>query len=146
MSRWCCWLSLEERRPSVDAHWFATICLAVLKCAGAVVSGHVPVTAHHIIYMLAIRGGIPTGLASSDTELSIREKIRPLVELLKCSKSIRKDEAANRITIPICSMWIKLSTTIPMWNVDECQVPDTCDLNKIWCLDEMCAFDGAIRY
>ena len=67
------------------------------------------------------------------------------MNLLQRPKRVRKDQTAHRIPIPIRAMRIKFAALIAFRDIQLGQVACSGDLNKVGCLDEMGAFDGAIR-
>jgi len=93
--------------------------LAIFESASIVVSGHVPITSHHVIDMLAIPGRIRTGrVAGSDTELRSRHEVCPFMNLFKLTECAREDQSTNRISIARSTMRVQLATGIASRDVE----------------------------
>lgn len=92
MRRWCDRFPLIKRRRPIDAHRLrkcstrqtlmneidtnlSRVPQALLKHSRRVISRHIPLAPHDVIYMLAHCGRIYRGLASAEAELISRHKI-----------------------------------------------------------------------
>lgn len=124
----------------------------------------VPLAALLIVDMFAPCRSLGTRLARSETELRIRHKVlhikcpsakpfqaqtqkntyRPLMNLLQRPKSTRKHQPTHRVPIPIRTVWVKFTAFITFRDVELRQIACSRYLNKVGCLDEVSAFDGAV--
>lgn len=145
MRRWCDGFPLVKRGRPIHAHRLSRVPQALLKHSRRVISRHIPLAPHDVIYMLAHCGRIYRGLASAEAELISRHKIRPLVNFLQRAECAREHEAADRVAIAICTMGVKLAAAITGRNVDVCEIANACDLNVVWSDYDVRTSDGAVR-
>lgn len=73
--RWCDGFPLVKRGRPIHAHRLSRVPQALLKHSRRVISRHIPLAPHDVIYMLAHCGRIYRGLASAEAELISRHKI-----------------------------------------------------------------------
>lgn len=106
-------ITLVERRGTIDTHRQSAVTLTRLEHTRAVVGGHVPCASHHVVDVLTPCGRhAPSGIASPKTKLVGGHEVCPLEHLFKLPKSCREHQATNRITIPVGTMRVELSTRI----------------------------------
>lgn len=141
----CGGMTLLERRRPVYTHRLARIAHASFKDPRIVVRRHVPRTAHDVVDMLAERSCVRTSLAGAKAELSIRHEVRPFVQLLELAERIREDKPSDRIAIAVCTVRIKLATSIPSGDIQAREVAHTGDLDVVWRLHEVRAANAAVR-
>jgi hypothetical protein len=82
--------------------------------------------------MLAHCRCIYRGLASTEAELLIRYKIRPLVNFLQRAECAGEHETTDRVAVAICTVGVKLATSVAGRNIDVREITNACDLNVIW--------------
>lgn len=128
---------------TIDTHGQVVVALAVLERAGSVVCGHVPVAAHHIVDVLTISGSVCSG-TSAETELGGGHERGPFVILQGLAKSIPINQSSNRVSIPIRTMRIEFTSRITSRNVHTGELAYTSNLDIVWCLDKVDAFETAV--
>lgn len=140
-----CWRdALVPCAGAVYAHGKVIVRVAVLENTGIVVSGHVPVTSHRVVDMVAVHGGLRTD-AGTEAELVFRDEACPLVVLSTRTKGVAVDESTDWVSIAISTAVIQLSTGITLANVDLREIANTSDLHVVMSLHKVHASECAVR-
>jgi len=116
---------------NVGANRFLVVTEARLENVGSVGSRHVVVASKLVVDVLAVVevGGI-VGRASLEAEHARSHEVVPLRDLLDlASESGRVDQATKWVTTAICSVRIKLSSTIVGIDVDHLLIDETDNLD-----------------
>jgi len=141
-------LTLMESRSGsigldIKSHGKVGITITRFDHVVVVVSGHVPVTTHDIVLMLAVSLSDRTVEADSEAELSGAHETGPFVSLGEGTGGVGEDDSTFRVSVSISTMGIQLSSRITSRDSDFSEITDSSKLDVKACLDEVSSGDGS---
>jgi len=128
---------------TVDAHGEVVVGLARFEGTSIIIRGHVPVTAHLIVNMLAVFPGVRTS-AGTHAELGSAYEVGPLVVLNLSTEGVTEDKSTDGVTVAIGTVRVKLSSFITSLDVDLGEVTYAGYLNVVLGTNEVNTLEGAI--
>jgi len=136
-------ITLVEGRTSIDTHRIAGVSQTLFERPSGVVTRHVPITAHHVVNVLAQPRTLRSFFACSDTKLCGGHEVRPLVQLLQLAvvEYTGKDQATDGVTVSSSTVRVELASRIACRDVHGGEVTNTSNLDVIGGLNEVGSFD-----
>jgi len=116
-----------ESGAAINTHGLIRIAHAILEGTSVVVPWHIPLASHYVINVIAQSGSSWRILASTEAELTVGHKVRPLVHLCQRAERAREYKTANRISVAVSTVRVEFSSSIARGNIDFREITDACD-------------------
>lgn len=141
-------VALAEGRATVSTLEHSDVTVARLEHTGLVVGGDVPPATHNVVDVLALSSSLFSP-ASTDAELVVRHKVRPLADEERFAIGRRVsggvEDTSDRVTQIVGTVRIELSSIVTLGDQDAGEVTHTGHLNVVPRPDKVSTLDGAVR-